>query len=283
MNNLVLPLLFGSVCALSASLNASTTVLVNDTFTSGVGADTVTYPRWSTSGTPLTIGAGTDTLTVTTGGSGNADRLFSRSFSEVTLGTDETIKLTLDFNGSGNSLYRFGLYNLDDGVTVTDGSLANTTSAKDGYYSFYGASNNSGAVLRSETLTASTSVVMGGGTNLATNPRNDPTTAFSGTLVSMVFTVTKTSTGIDIVSELHSGAGGTGSLIYSMTATQSLSSGFDTFDTIFLINGGTSMILDNVKLEYITASNIPEPGTYAAMMGLAMLGVVAIRRRRGSR
>jgi hypothetical protein len=278
---LALALLVGGSFMLTAATKVSATVLVEDTFTGGTGADTTTYPRWSTSGTPATIGAGTDTLSVTTGGSGNADRLFSRSFSEVTVGAGESLKLTLDFTGNGNSLYRFGLFDLGDGVTVTDGSLASTTTTKDGYYSFYGASNASGAVLRRETLASGTSVVMGGSTTaLDSDPNNVPTTAFSGSLVSMVFTITNTGSQISILSELYSGAGGSGSIIYSMSGTQTLAQGLNKFDTIFFINGGTSMIMDNVKLEYLT-STIPEPGTYAVGMGgIAAMVALMIRRKR---
>ena len=230
-------LILTGACALLSPAYADTN-LVNDTFTGGTGADTTTYPRWSTAGaTPLTYTQPTDAFTITAGASANAntDRIFSRSFTETTLGANETLTLTFDFTpGAGNAIYRFGLY--DVGVSsITDGSLQTTPTTKDGYYAFYGSGQN-GTVLRRETVASGTSVVEAGTT--ASLGSNTTAQTFASTLVSVVLTITNTGTAgapnISITSELHSGAGGTGSIIYSLTGSQT-TGGLAKFDTIFFL------------------------------------------------
>ena len=274
-------ILLGGACALTASSHAAVTLLVNDTFTGGTGANTTLYPRWSADGTTdLAYSQPTDAFRVTTTGSSNADRSFVRSFSETTLAAGESLSLTFDFTpGAGNSIYRFALTDLGT-ASVTDGSLgANAAITKDSYYTMFG-SATFGAAVRRETITSGS--IMGGGTNLATASLNAPTTTFASTLVSVVFTLTNTGTNlapvITFTSELHSGAGGTGSIIYSMTGSQSTSP-LVKFDSIVFLNGGSVITLDNVKLEYTTAT-VPEPGAYAAVLGGVVIAAAGVRRRR---
>lgn len=278
-------LILGGACALTTSLNALTINLVNDTFTGGTGADTTTYPRWSADGiTDLVYSQPTDAFRVTTTGTSNGDRSFVRSFSEVTLGASESLSLTFDFTpGAGNSIYRFALSDFGS-TTVTDGSLGTTPAiTKDSYYSMFG-SATFGAAVRRETIASGT--IMGGGTSLSTAPLNAPTTTFATTTVSVIFTLTNTGTSvapvISFTSELHAGSGGTGSIIYSMTGSQTTGA-LNKFDNIVLLNGGSVITLDNVKLDYITTASIPEPGTAAAGMGaVAALAALALRRRRAA-
>lgn len=279
-------LILGGAFALTASSHAAVTLLVNDTFTGGTGADIATYPRWSGDGVgDLSYTQPTDAFRVTYTGSTTADRIFSRSFTETTLGAGDSLSLTFDFTpGAGNSIYRLGLFDVGTAATITDGFLgqsANSTIGKDGYYTMFG-SNTFGGAVRRETVASG--AVMGGGTNLTTAPLSAPTTTFAGTLVSVVFTLTNTGTSaapvISFVSELHSGAGGTGSIIYTMSGTQSTSA-LNKFDNIIFYNGGTQMTLDNVKLTYTTAA-VPEPGSFAAIAGVAALGAMGLRRKRRS-
>lgn len=274
-------LILGGACVLTASANAAIITLVNDTFDSGAGADTATYPRWTNTATSLVYSTVNSALKVTTGASANTqtDRVFGRNFTETTLDTNESLTLSYDFTpGSGNSIYRVGLFDLG-ASPFTDGSLTAASTTKNGYFTMWG-SSTFGTAIRRDTVANGTGVVEVNNTNLTNNAT---TATFASTLVSVVYKITNTGTvaapNISILSELHTGAGGTGSIIYTLTATQSTGA-IAKFDSIFFLLGGSSETLDNVKLEYTTTASVPEPSSYAAGMGAVAALAVALRRKR---
>lgn len=78
----------------------------------------------------------------------------------------------------------------------------------------------------------------------------------------------------------------TGSLT-TVTKTLAFSSGFDASTFIYYgINGGTPSGTSNFRYTFDSASvsttAIPEPSTFAALSGIAVLGFVAYRRRRSA-
>ena len=74
----------------------------------------------------------------------------------------------------------------------------------------------------------------------------------------------------------------TSDVILSYTVTDSTPS-TTTFDSIVVRLGSGSGQYDTLGLDYLTASAVPEPSTYAAIAGVLVLGLAVARRRRAAK
>lgn len=219
-------------------------------------------------------------LVFTENGSG-MEEVIGRSFTAQTITVGQTIRLTLDYSQSGPaSIIRFGLYDVTNPIAAHGWGNLDTLGAWQGYTTFVRDSNSSGNVARRENGSGTT-VTLGptSGTGNASNPtvtvaditspaNNTNFNTVNNTVYQVLFEVTRTSTGMDTLLTLTSG------ITEHFRVTGTTTTVYDTFDTVFLRQGGGSAApatYDNIQV-----SIIPEPS--AALLG--GLGLLALLRRR---
>lgn len=292
-------LVLAAALALATSAQAGTFLLVDDHFTSGANADTTAYPRWQNDGGgTITYASPSDNLAITApiSGDNGRDNLSLRQFTETTLGVGDVITLSYDFTSNIPNtvntppIYRMGLYNLGTSSTIADATMSSTynTISKAGYYSFFINGNTAGgnaAVIRRDVFTAGTTLnnnIMGGSGGSVTLIDNETAPATIGIVTrSVVFSVTNLGGGVtSITSTIYSDAGGAGTALYSLSGTDA--SGLTTFDSLALLTpistAPLTVTYDNIQVALTTS--IPEPSTYAAILGgVIFLGAIATRRR----
>jgi hypothetical protein len=148
-----------------------------------------------------------------------------------------------------------------------------TTAAANNTFAISGGTNSGGGTPLSGTFSAGQAGAGNFGASLAG---------------SVSYTLTRTTSGSysAAVSFLPNGASTPNS--YSFTGLASSLSSFSVFgvaNTTFGASGAGAVVpitlVDDLLITYTAAAAIPEPSGYAALAGLGMLGLVALRRRRG--
>lgn len=244
-------------CALPPA-DPGTAILINDTFTGGLNADTAAYPRWQTGATSLTCSSPDDNLAIVghARSDGRGDNLTGRPFPETALGVGDELILNYNFlsdNNTPGTIYRVGLYQLTP-AAPTDGSLKNAPVGKAGYYSFYNhnaVAGGNAAVLRREVIQPSQTTIHGAAPN--TQLTSIPVAQRIGTTpCSVVFSIMNLGDGVTkITSTLYAGADGSGPVLYSLS--QKDTSGLTTFNSIFFLTPvGTTVVYDNILLVHTT-------------------------------
>jgi len=280
----ILPLLLLLVAPLAAQ-----TTLLNDTFSDGSFADQnlTSSAQWlnsSTSGISLSNG----TLSVTAGR--HALAYFTPSGSTQALDVGDSISVSLDitFSSVGNASggFRVGLFD-SNGSTRPSANGDNTSFTNYNGYIFTStldsstsnsltlrerATGNNGALLSTTASPLYATAGSGGG----------PTgqTLATGITYSLNYTISRT----DSTTLSHTFYLTGGSLIgFTNTFADPTASTteFDAFAILSTSTNGSSFAIDNVAITY-TAAAIPEPSTYAMILGgTAMLGLLYHRRRQG--
>lgn len=233
-------------------------ILINDTFTGGLNADTTAYPRWQAGSKSLTYSSPSDNLAIAAHArsDGKGDNLAGRTFPETTLGAGDELILNYNFisdNNTAGTIYRVGLYQLTPSA-LTDGSLKNELVGKAGYYSFYdndAIAVGNAAVLRRESIQPSQATI--GGTASHTQLASTPVARRIGTTpCSVVFSIMNLGDGVTkVTSTLYAGADGSGPVLYSLS--QKDTSGLTTFNTLFFLTpAGTTVAYDNILLVHTT-------------------------------
>jgi len=108
-------------------------------------------------------------------------------------------------------------------------------------------------------------------------------TFIAGTTYDATFSVGRTSTGVTITFTVSDQTLGTFTRTVSDTTTSKVTS-FDTFG-LFSLSGASDYTISNLEFSFngaITTTNVPEPSTYAACAGAAVLGLAFWRRRRAA-
>jgi hypothetical protein len=259
-------LLAGFLAITAASSHAATS-LVNDQFIDGAvtnGSDALDA-LWTANNGALSVAAfassgNTTNALIKTGN--NGFNVLKGAFVNATAltngGDGASITLSFDFRftttpGASDAGLRIGLGTSTHGYTF---NLGTGGTAPGGFVRF-----------------ANPDVTSGTSVGFATSPAS----AFSiNDTVSHTFSMTLTRTGTNALS-LSSTIDGN-----SFTATSGATSiSAFTFDRILIGEGGSSMKfnIDNVN---VTLGTIPEPSTYAAFAGFAVLGLVVVKRSRKS-
>lgn len=207
----------------------------------------------------------------------STNQIIGRSFTETTLAVGQTITFSFDWTQSVASaaIIRVGLANRSASAIAADGWNNTAGGTYDSYYTFIRDNDATGNTPRKESGTfGTTSGILVGGANLT----GGNTTLFdlvqNGTVTyNVTYSVTLTS-GTSISSSFIIMEGATQRFNVSGTDSSGIISTFDT--AAIRVAGGTGTF-DNIL---VTTSSIPEPSTYAALAGLGVLGMAALRRRR---
>ncbi len=198
----------------------------------------------------------------------------------VSVGDTITFTFDVSFATSGNADngFRFGLFDSNGGNLPS----ANGATGYDNYLGFIATTNPgatggspvkfwsrdpaniNGALITS--IGAFDQVGVNGGSTTGAFP--------TATFLNATLSYTRTADGLDLSYSLYNGATELQSHSISLTAPSTY-----TFDVLALSGISTigAFTLDNVSVDLTT---IPEPSTYALVVGAGMLGLVAWRRRR---
>lgn len=244
---------------------------------------------WYSSSGSSNVAVSTGVLTQNTGTSGrHMVGYFTDAGSPVVLSSGQSLQVDfiVSFNratplGAGND-FRMGVWNSQGARVDADNhngtSATNSNAAFTGYsgYIFAGGVDASRSisirkkeagtdgVLISSTSVYSTLDSVSNGTHLTLDPNVD----YSGSLsVSL--------SGSDVLINYSMGLGGT---TYASLARTDSSSPHFSFDTVAFLLG--SNVADGFSLKQVEIAVVPEPSTYAALVGLVALGAIALRRRR---
>ena len=240
---------------------------------------------WYKSRSGDSITPGTNSVLFTEGQTSGST--FVMNFSPATVNVGHTLTLVMNFT-TGTSLstasnsFRFGIFN--SGATQIAADFNSNTPAGNAFLDDLGymaAYNFSGAAVDLRARTANTvNQLLSSTTDLTTiaNSSGSGTTgAFAAsTSYTLTMTLERTSSGYIFSSLLN---GGNNSDYYRTALdTTSLSSALTSFNEFaFYVNGGSNAV-NTINVTGMNISVIPEPSTYAALLGLAALGLAAYRR-----
>ncbi|MFH1498508.1 MAG: PEP-CTERM sorting domain-containing protein [Verrucomicrobiota bacterium] len=282
-------LAFGALTACSAASLEASTVLINENFDSiadnaGLNAAGWYYRHGSASTSywpgPIAYENGTLSGNVLRGGSGSSgNNWVLKQWGGTTL-TNVGDSLSLSFDTSFNLPARFNVSFFDAGGTEITAN-SHSVGIPTGTNSVIAGATGYGfeQIYASGTATSggigTTTAALNGFDTVALQTSLETLPTLSGDVFTFTFSVTMVETGAQI-SFLKDGA-----LVDSWTDTSV--SGSVSFDTLKLwisaSNSATAnRALDNVVLTH--TSNIPEPSTAAALVGLATLGLAITRRQR---
>ncbi|MDP1579072.1 MAG: PEP-CTERM sorting domain-containing protein [Candidatus Didemnitutus sp.] len=275
--------------ALSASIASAQTLLTNP-------AD-VTWFK-SRTGDSITPGA-TNVLFVEGQTSGSS---FIMNFPTANVAVGETLTVSLSFttggtvNNTTSNSFRFGVFN-NGGTPITANFNSNSPGASEftndfGYmfqHNFNGASSlgmyarDAGTGTMPNTLLSTTASP--GWLNIASDTTGTPAPVAASTFYTLTLSLARIDGGYTFSSLLNGGA--TSEYARTVTDTTSGSIGLASFNSFaFYINGGSNAMsaidLSAMNIS-VAATVIPEPSTYAALVGLCALGLVAYRRRFAAR
>jgi autotransporter-associated beta strand protein len=241
---------------------------------------------------------GTGTALVTATSTGNTLTITTKSGVTTTHSGNITSAtgLNLTIQGSGTQALNGGTMTFTGATTVSGGTLSLGNNL----------SNTSSVVVSGGTLSSSVANAnLGvGGVTLSTGGTIDPRGSASGTFTlaaNQNFTATGGSINFNIGTATDQ-IKGSGTGIFNLSNTSlalTLGSGFSYANTYTVFSGfsGSSIVgtgvsisgydttnwlasLSNTGVLSFAASSVPEPSTYAALTGAAVLGFVALRRRR---
>jgi hypothetical protein len=227
---------------------------------------------------------------------------FAPAGSTINLATDEelvaTFKLRFDTVVNDAGSFRLGLFNstgtVDNPLRATKHGDTAQFQAYQGYMVSWNplppvppsnTSNGLGVRRRtSPTLSSdlmSTTSVYSSALSGSGSPSGR--TFIAGTTYDATFSVGRTSTGVTITFTVSDQTLGTFTRTVSDTTTSKVTS-FDTFG-LFSLSGASDYTISNLEFSFngaITTTNVPEPSTYAACAGAAVLGLAFWRRRRAA-
>lgn len=249
----------------AVSSTHAATVLVDDQFNDGDlinGTDPLDVAWTRVGGTGSNLAVTANALTQ----SSSSYFVVKGVFTPVTLtngGSNDSITLTMDIRatsipGASDAGFRFGLGTSGTGANTYVFHLGTGGTAPGGFVQWAGVDSVSGTP-----------------TVYATSPTPGTAQSITDTAYhTFSLTITRTSaTSLSFSSSIDG---------FNYTSVSSNSISNFNFDRIILGEGGTSVpfAIDNVL---VTQGAIPEPSTYAALAGLAALGLVAFKRTRNVR
>lgn len=239
--------------------------------------DTTDFSNWYQSGTSAgTLIKDTD-LTWSGGGGTSINNVIGRSFDTTTLGIGDSITATFDLTFTATpNIFSVGLFNTTGTISGGDYAAAPyNLGTYTGYYTFL-RDNAANSVARGTTgNSSSTSTPLSGGTDetLFTNSASIDYTI--STPYQVDFTLTKASA--DQVDTLFRLLDTGDNVLYSIAGSDTTTP-YDTFNGVFFRNYNSA---GNVTFDSIAVtSTVPEPSIYALLAGLALCGLVIIRRSR---
>lgn len=281
----------GLCASLALPLSSQTvTTLLNDTFADNdrTSLSLPSSTQWFTSATNDVANIDASSGTLVTKNGLTTLSYFTAAGSPVNLAAGESLKLTFSFSlGSvvdsvGN--FRVGLFN--SGTRLTADSFGNANAAFTGAYAGYLGVVNTGAtannMFRLYERGTSTSLISGsiGTSNYALTGSGGGAfkTFVANTTYTAELILSRTDATTMSLKQSYTGIFSGDTVNSTATATVVDTSGITTsFDTLALYyNNTSSLTFDNVAIEY---SAIPEPATFAALAGAAILGFVVVRRR----
>jgi hypothetical protein len=277
-----------SGACLSAFLGLSSAVqaqvLVNDTFADGGrtnGADAADIAFFSV-GSPTTFAvqndavSGSNALRYTNGGFAQ----FVGFFNATTLSVGSSIKLSFDIRAVGttsnvSNAFRFGFFNSQGTQQVDDNAGSSPTFngrvGDAGYFVGINPTAIAGGIASfSETDTSGFTL---GGSEIA-GINTGTSIALNSGYTNVALSLTRASATSMVLTFIYNGGApiSIGTQSGTLTAT--------TFDAIYLGSGSSTGGLQDVYIDNITVSAIPEPSTYAAIAGALVLAQVGFVRRR---
>lgn len=275
----------------AAPLVASAQVtLLSDDFGDGSITDQnlTTSARWynsSTSGMSLSSGA----LSLT--GGRHALAYFTNSGTHTLANVGDSLSVTFNivFTQVGNASggFRVGLFHSNGAARPTDNGDNASFSNYDGYAFSVAlatptssASSNNNLILQERNAGVATTLIsaLTGGAYTAIGSGGGPTgqTLSTATTYTINYTVSRPSASALTFSFSLTG-GSVSGFSNSFTDNSPTTYGFDAFALLSTSSNGSNFSIDNVQ---VTA--IPEPTTYAAIVGALALGLVAYRRRQSA-
>lgn len=261
-------------CLAVGSANAQ--VVFNDTFSTGsTGADAGYFlirNNSATAGIASSIAGGVLAMDYASTGTTTNAGIFKKFTTQSLAATGDSITVSFDLNfnqvaSAGGSSFRIML-----GSTSTTGTATNFDAFNsDTLFTALRLANGTGtgAGFRSHIAFDGASIAALTGTN-----NNFTQAVNTNSITSVSYSITRTGAGVDITASLNGTSIGS---TFTRTGAEALTS-FDFFG----ISQASSTVnldftLDNVNL---SVAAIPEPSTYTALVGLAVVGFAATRRRR---
>lgn len=231
-----------------------------------VPGDAVTY-------TPFTLGA-----------AGSATSTLRLQFDIRIFSSGTTATSTTPSAQTGDSEFRFGIYNSNGTDVTADGASTsdNDFGYRAGFFVGSGAAANPG--LREENGTNPV-ITSGSDSQLITQDGTPIAYRISTTAThSAIFSLTRTTAGVRLTLELYDAAGGGGTLVSYGTAedtgAENNANSFTGVYTAFNEIAFSSSAVDyNFRLDNVLVTVVPEPGSAMLLMGGAA-GFAARRRRR---
>lgn len=278
-----------------ASTKNATSSLAGGDLALGIPSTTSGFLEAQTvfSSTPYQLANVTDALTVTV--------TFTATNNILTVGTGSQLFAGLFQSGGVKPLANLQSSGLS--TTVSSPNATGGTQLWQGYNSRISFDGGNSAVITrpmqngAGTTSANQDLLFQGGggqypnptgTTLVTSNTAAATTALTnGNPYTLVFQITRSdATTLSISNTLFDGVGTSGTNLATISSTATAANLLtDTFDGLaigyrFSNNPGAASSITFTDLEVVYTSTVPEPSTYAAILGVAGLALAALRRRR---
>lgn len=266
------------IALFGAGTVASANTVFEDNFASGNRNGWFTFTTATTASSSVNGTNGSFTLTPQVTNGNGVSLATVTYFTPTTLGTGQSIELSFDLNytvrpASRDTGLRFGLFNSFGSRLATDqsgtGGSANAAFNDDRGYAVF-------TSLASDALTHSIRERSSDNTTFWTNAAfatvgtagTRPATAANTTFnISLLITYVDAET-MSVVSTING-------VEFARVDASPATATFDTFAFFTDGNNGNITISD-----VLVTSSIPEPSTYAALLGVTGLGLAAVRRKR---
>ena len=284
--------------ALSALAAAAQTTLLTDSFADGNRTSSPTWYLLSNGSTTNSITSQSWAFTA-----GTVARTITTQFTPYTMAVGDTVSASFNLTtaagasfSANNNAVRFGLFNANSSFPSADNTTSQTSTTQWGPWTGYWVNSDpSSGTLATNTgefreRFSNTGTSMNGPMNGTTGSNQLTTTVSSGTFQATgatnstyLYTLSLTKTSGSTMSLSYTIYNQTSNTTYYTLGASDSSLSVSTFDTLALqINspqsiGGATYTLDN-----FTVSTVPEPSTYAALLGAAGLALVVWRRRQSS-